>query len=90
MGLPFLAYFLRISVVGMKMIEIEMFADLRNGLLVEASWLLDIGLMPDTSSASRGIGYQEVSPNATSVCRNRVVMMVNSLYVQMYPVALMM
>jgi len=43
------------------MIEFEMFADLRKGLLVEASWLLDLGLKPDTSSASRGIGYQEVS-----------------------------
>lgn len=29
------------------------------GLLQEAAWLLDIGVMPDTSSASRGIGYQE-------------------------------
>jgi hypothetical protein len=31
------------------------------GLLQEASWLLDLGLLPDSSSASRGIGYQEVS-----------------------------
>jgi hypothetical protein len=30
------------------------------GLLEEASWLLDMGVMPNTSSASRGIGYQEV------------------------------
>ncbi|CAK9277556.1 unnamed protein product [Sphagnum jensenii] len=29
------------------------------GLLEEASWLLDMGVMPNTSSASRGIGYQE-------------------------------
>ncbi|XP_024398392.1 tRNA dimethylallyltransferase 9 isoform X2 [Physcomitrium patens] len=29
------------------------------GLLQEASWLLDLGLLPNTSSASRGIGYQE-------------------------------
>nr|XP_024377380.1 tRNA dimethylallyltransferase 9-like isoform X3 [Physcomitrium patens] len=36
----------------------QMLADPR-GLLQEASWLLDLGLMPDSSSASRGIGYQE-------------------------------
>lgn len=30
------------------------------GLLEEASWLLDMGVLPNTNSASRGIGYQEV------------------------------
>ncbi|CAK9875997.1 unnamed protein product [Sphagnum jensenii] len=29
------------------------------GLLEEASWLLDMGVLPNTNSASRGIGYQE-------------------------------
>ncbi|XP_024375389.1 tRNA dimethylallyltransferase 9 isoform X2 [Physcomitrium patens] len=29
------------------------------GLLQEASWLLDLGLTPDSSFSSRGIGYQE-------------------------------
>lgn len=29
------------------------------GILMEASWLLDLGILPNTSSASRAIGYQQ-------------------------------
>ena len=31
-----------------------------NGVLTEARWLLDLGLLPNTSSATRAIGYRQV------------------------------
>lgn len=31
-----------------------------DGLLSEASWLLDTGLLPNTNSATRAIGYRQV------------------------------
>ncbi|KAJ3672275.1 hypothetical protein LUZ60_006996 [Juncus effusus] len=45
----------------------EMVMDL-NGLLYEASWLLDIGLKPNKNSATRSIGYRQAM-DYLSVCR---------------------
>lgn len=36
------------------------FAVADDGILSEAKWLLDLGLMPNTSSATRAIGYRQV------------------------------
>lgn len=32
-----------------------------DGLLREASWLLDLGILPNSSSPSRAIGYRQVT-----------------------------
>jgi tRNA dimethylallyltransferase len=53
---------------GQNDTKFGMFADPK-GLLQEASSLLDVGFMADTSSASRGIGYQEVS-TISFLCQN--------------------
>ena len=33
-----------------------------DGILSEAKWLLDTGLLPNSNSATRAIGYRQVHP----------------------------
>jgi tRNA dimethylallyltransferase len=40
---------------------------LSEGLLDEVSWLLDLGVQPNSNSASRAIGYQEVKDLSAEV-----------------------
>lgn len=78
---PALEYDFRCYFLHKPRIELYRQIDLRceemvaapKGLLHEASWLLDLGVSPNSSPASRAIGYRQAMEYLTS-CRERAVM----------------